>query len=128
MDSKRLHLPVMGEQPAPPASGAGEIPPDAPLNDRVVAVLKSIYDPEIPVSIYELGLIYDLKINPPGEVAIKMTLTSPGCPVAMSLVGEVQAKVAALPGVARATVDLVWDPPWDRSRMSEETALLLGLD
>jgi metal-sulfur cluster biosynthetic enzyme len=83
---------------------------------------------EIAVSIYELGLIYDLTIAPPGEIAIKMTLTSPGCPVAMSLVGEVQAKVAALPGVTKSTVDLVWDPPWDRSRMSEETALLLGLD
>ncbi len=128
MDSKRIGLPVMGEQPAPPAPNAGEIPPDAPLNERVIAVLKSIYDPEIPVSIYDRGLIYDLKIDPPGEVAIKMTLTSPGCPVAMSLVGEVQTKVAALPDVGRATVDLVWDPPWDRSRMSEETALLLGLD
>jgi FeS assembly SUF system protein len=128
MDSKRLHLPVMGEQPAAPARGAAEIPPDAPLNERVTAVLKTIYDPEIPVSIYDLGLIYELKIDPPGAVAIKMTLTSPGCPVAMSLVGEVQTKVAALAGVNRATVDLVWDPPWDRSRMSEETALLLGLD
>ncbi len=128
MDSKRIHLPVMGDQPTTPPSSAVAVPADAPLNERVIAVLKTIYDPEIPVDIHDLGLIYELKIDPPGEVNIKMTLTSPGCPVAMSLVGEVQNKVAALPGVTKATVDLVWDPPWDRSRMSEETALLLGLD
>jgi FeS assembly SUF system protein len=128
MESKRIGLPVMGEQPTAGPPGTTALPADAPLDERVIAVLKAIYDPEIPVNIHELGLIYDLKIDPPGEVAIKMTLTSPGCPVAMSLVGEVQAKVAALPGVIRASVDLVWDPPWDRSRMSEEAALLLGLD
>jgi FeS assembly SUF system protein len=128
MDDKRIHLPVMGEQPAVPQRNAVAVPTEAPLDQRVVAVLKTIYDPEIPVDIHDLGLIYELKIDPPGEVAIKMTLTSPGCPVAMSLVGEVQAKVSAVPGVTKASVDLVWEPPWDRSRMSEEAALMLGLD
>jgi FeS assembly SUF system protein len=128
MDKKRINLPVMGEQTAPPPPRAADLAVDAPLIERVIAVLKTIYDPEIPVDIHGLGLIYELKIDPPGEVAIKMTLTSPGCPVAMSLVGEVQSKVAALPGVTKATVDLIWDPPWDRSRMSEEAALMLGLD
>jgi FeS assembly SUF system protein len=127
MDNKRLHLPVMGEQPAP-LPGAPALAADAPLEERIVAVLKTIYDPEIPVDIHDLGLIYELKIDPSGAVAIKMTLTSPACPVAMSLVGEVQNKVAAVPGVTSAKVDLVWDPPWDKSRMSEAAALHLGLD
>jgi FeS assembly SUF system protein len=126
MDNKRIHLPVMGEQPASPP--APELPADATLEDRVIAALKTIYDPEIPVDIHELGLIYELKTDSSGAVAIKMTLTSPACPVAMSLVGEVKNKVAAVPGVTSATVDLVWEPPWDRSRMSDAAALQLGLD
>jgi FeS assembly SUF system protein len=128
MDSKRIHLSVMGEQPASLPAAPAELSADAPLEERIVAALKTIYDPEIPVDIHDLGLIYDLKIDPAGAVTIKMTLTSPACPVAMSLVGEVQKKVAAVPGVTAATVDLVWDPPWDRSRMSEAAALHLGLD
>jgi FeS assembly SUF system protein len=126
MDDKRIHLPVMGEQPTP--LGAPESAPDASLEERIVAVLKTIYDPEIPVDIHELGLIYELEVSPSGAVAIKMTLTSPACPVAASLVGEVQKKVAAVPGVTSAAVDLVWEPPWDKSRMSEAAALHLGLD
>ncbi len=128
MDTKRIHLPVMGEQPAPLPVATVQMSAEAPLEERIVAVLKTIYDPEIPVDIHDLGLIYDLKTDPAGAVAIKMTLTSPACPVAASLVGEVQRKVAAVPGVTVATVDLVWDPPWDRSRMSEAAALHLGLD
>jgi FeS assembly SUF system protein len=127
MDNKRIHLPVMGDQPAPPPTRP-QLSADAPLEERIVAVLKTIYDPEIPVDIHDLGLIYDLKIDPAGAVAIKMTLTSPACPVAISLVGEVEKKVASVPGVTSAKVDLVWDPPWDRSRMSEAAALQLGLD
>jgi FeS assembly SUF system protein len=127
MDDKRFNLPVMGEQPTPPAP-APELPPDAPLEDRVVAALKTIYDPEIPLNIHDLGLIYELKLSDEGAAAVKMTLTSPACPVAQSLVAEVKKKVESVPGVTAATVDLVWDPPWDRSRMSEEAALLLGLD
>lgn len=128
MDSKRIHLPVMGEQPAPLPAGVPDLPADAPLAERVIGVLKTIYDPEIPVDIHDLGLIYDLKTDPTGVVAIKMTLTSPACPVAGSLVSEVQKKVAGVPGVTSATVELVWDPPWDKSRMSEAAALHLGLD
>ncbi len=127
MDNNRFHLPVMGERPAPPAAEAAP-PADAPLEERVVAALRTIYDPEIPLNIHDLGLIYELKASPAGEVAIRMTLTSPNCPVAGSLVGEVQKKVAALPGVKEVKVDLVWEPPWDRSRLSEEAALILGLD
>lgn len=124
MDDKRFHLPVMGEKPTPAAI---ELPAGATLEDRVVAVLKRIFDPELPVSIWELGLIYELKVSEAGEVAIKMTLTAPNCPVAGSLPGEVRAKVAAVPGVTAAAVDLVWEPPWDKSRLSEAAQLELGL-
>src|SRR5215471_11649704 len=129
MDDKRIHLPLMGEKPAPSTEvPAPELPADAPLRERIVAALRTIYDPEIPVNVHDLGLIYDLKLNERNEASITMTLTSPNCPVAASLVGEVQRKVAAVPGVTAATVDLVWEPPWDKSRMTEEAALLLGLD
>lgn len=126
MSENRFHLPVMGEKPAPPEAKPPELPADAPLQDRVVAVLKTIYDPELPVNIYELGLIYKLDVSEQGEVAVQMTLTAPNCPVAGSLPGEVQKKIAAVPGVTRATVDLVWDPPWDKSRLSEAAQLELG--
>jgi FeS assembly SUF system protein len=128
MEGKRINLPVMGQRPEPPAPAAPELPPGATLEERIVAALKTIYDPELPVSIYDLGLIYKLTASPEGAVAIDMTLTAPNCPVAGSIVAEVQRKVAAVPGVTAAKVELVWDPPWDRSRMSEETALALGLD
>jgi FeS assembly SUF system protein len=97
------------------------------LEERVLAALRTCYDPEIPVNICELGLIYELKIDPSGDVFIRMTLTSPGCPVADSLVREVRSRVEAVPGVTSARVELVWDPPWDRSRMSEAALLELGL-
>jgi FeS assembly SUF system protein len=127
MDDKRIRLPLMGEKPAPAAAAAEELPADAPLHDRIVAALKTIYDPEIPVNVHDLGLIYDLAIND-NDVAVTMTLTSPNCPVAASLVGEVQRKVQSVAGVASAKVTLVWEPPWDKSRLSEDAALLLGLD
>jgi len=128
MADHRIHLPVMGEKPAPPAAPEPDLPPDASLEERIVAVLKTIYDPELPLNIHDLGLIYDLKVSPEGAVVIRMTLTTPACPVAGSLVGEVQKKTAAVPGVREVKVDLVWDPPWDKSRLSEEAALVLGLD
>src|SRR5687768_17357024 len=99
----------------------------ADLEGNIVEALKSVFDPEIPVNIYELGLIYDLEIQPEGQVHIKMTLTSPGCPVAGSLPGEVQAKVEGVPGVTNADVELVWDPAWNPSMMTEAARLQLGM-
>ena len=96
------------------------------LENRVVEILKTIYDPEIPVDIYELGLIYEVKINKEGHVDIEMTLTSPNCPVAESLPKEVEDKVAAAPEFNSATVTIVFDPPWDKDMMSEEAKLELG--
>lgn len=110
---------------AEPAATATLDPSD--LEAEVVEQLKTVFDPEIPVNIYELGLIYDVDIQPGGDVHIKMTLTSPGCPVAGSLPGEVQQKVAGVPGVASADVELVWDPAWNPSMMSEAARLQLGM-
>jgi len=128
VEGNRINLPVMGQRPEPPAQEAPAVAPDAPLEERILAAIQTIYDPEIPVNIHELGLIYKLEVSPAGEAYVRMTLTSPNCPVAGSLVGEVQKKVAAVPGVTAAKVDLVFDPPWDKSRMSEAAALFLGLD
>ena len=96
------------------------------LRERVEAVLHTIYDPEIPVNIYELGLIYDLNVSDTGVVDIKMTLTAPNCPAAGMMPAEVEAKVSAIDGVTSASVELVWEPPWDKSRMSEAARLELG--
>jgi FeS assembly SUF system protein len=92
----------------------------------VVEALKTCYDPEIPVDIYELGLIYSVQVGDDGRVDVRMTLTSPACPVAGSLPGEVESKVAAVDGVRSAHVELVWDPPWDQEMMSEAAKLKLG--
>lgn len=102
-------------------------PPAQDLETEIVDALKTVFDPEIPVNIYELGLIYDLEIQPEGQIHIKMTLTSPGCPVAGSLPGEVQTKVESVPGVAAAEVELVWDPAWNPSMMTEAARLQLGM-
>ena len=96
------------------------------LEQRVVSVLKTVYDPEIPVDIYELGLIYEVNVEQGGRVAVKMTLTSPACPVAGTLPGEVEAKVRSVDGVSDATIELVWDPPWDKEMMSEAAKVKLG--
>jgi FeS assembly SUF system protein len=101
--------------------------PSPDLEEQIVEALKTVFDPEIPVNIYELGLIYDLEIETEGQVKIKMTLTSPGCPVAGSLPGEVQTKVEGVPGVANADVELVWDPAWNPSMMTEAARLQLGM-
>jgi FeS assembly SUF system protein len=111
---------------ASPGPTAAADSPEA-LNERIVATLKTCFDPEIPVDIYELGLIYDVAIEPPGRVAIKMTLTSPMCPVAGSLPPEVEAKVRGVPGVTDATVDVVWEPPWTPAMMSEAAKLQLNV-
>jgi len=96
------------------------------LKDEIVAALKTCYDPEIPVDIYELGLIYEINVDDDANVEIKMTLTSPACPVAGSLPGEVQTKAQSVPGVRGVNVELVWDPPWDKDMMTEEAQLQLG--
>jgi FeS assembly SUF system protein len=96
------------------------------LENKIVTVLKSIYDPEIPVDVYELGLIYEVKIDADGAVQIDMTLTSPNCPVAETMPKEVEDKVAAIEGVNSCQVNIVFDPPWDKDMMSEEAKLELG--
>ena len=96
------------------------------LRDKIIEVLHTCYDPEIPVNVYELGLVYEVKVETTGEVLVKMTLTSPGCPVAGSLPLEVEYKIRELPGVKDVKVEVVFDPPWDPSRMSEAARLRLG--
>jgi FeS assembly SUF system protein len=97
------------------------------IREAVEAVLRTVYDPEIPVNIYELGLIYALDVTDQGVVDVKMTLTAPNCPAAGMMPAEVERKVSAVDGVTSANVELVWDPPWDKSRMSEAARLELGL-
>lgn len=96
------------------------------LEDRVVAALRAIYDPEIPVNIYDLGLIYGVEADADAHVVVTMTLTTPHCPVAEIMPAEVEQRTRAVAGVSGATVNLVWDPPWDPSRMTEEAQLELG--
>jgi FeS assembly SUF system protein len=97
------------------------------IENGIVEALKTVFDPEIPVNIYELGLIYDIDLQPGGEVLVKMTLTSPGCPVAGSLPGDVKNKIEGVPGVTSADVELVWDPTWNPSMMTEAARLQLGM-
>ena len=97
------------------------------LKPKIVEQLSTVYDPEIPVNIYELGLIYDVVVDKDGLAVIKMTLTAPGCPAAITLPAEVQGKVKAIEGVSDARVDLVWEPPWSKDRMSEAAKLQLGI-
>ena len=113
---------LAGEKPEEPKAGAG-----SDLQASVVEALKSIYDPEIPVDIYELGLIYDVDISEDGDAVVTMTLTTPHCPVAESLPNEVELRVLSVPGIRDAEVKLVWDPPWDPSKMSDEARLELGM-
>ena len=102
-------------------------PQDEVLKARVVETLATIYDPEIPVDIYELGLIYKLDVAPGGKVNVEMTLTSPNCPVAESLPVEVETKIAGVEGVSDVSLELVWEPPYSMDRMSEPARLQLGL-
>ncbi len=109
--------------PTEPASIAHTI-----LTEQVVGVLRNLYDPELPVNIYDLGLVYGIDVEPAaGRVHIRMTLTAPGCPVAQTFPGTVECAVRELPDVNEACVELVWDPPWDKSRMSEAARLTLGM-
>jgi len=141
MEMKPQRVPLELDNPVPnphSAPPAGSPTPAAPqsntepvdigdIQEKIIAALRTCYDPEIPVNIYEMGLIYDIDVNPSGDVVLRMTLTSPACPVAGSLPPEVQSKVSALPGVKSAKVDLVWDPPWTPERMSEAAKLQLGM-
>ena len=103
-------------------------PPRAKLIEgKVIAALQTVFDPEIPVNIYDLGLIYEIKVDETDHVYVKMTLTAPACPVAGTLPGEVEKKIESIPEVAGAKVELVWEPAWDRSRMSETAMLELGM-
>ena len=97
------------------------------LKDQIIAEIKKIYDPEIPVNIYELGLIYDIKVENKNTAKVKMTLTSPNCPVAESLPKEVKDSIMQVEGIDKVDLDLVWDPPWNKSMMSESAKLELNL-
>jgi FeS assembly SUF system protein len=117
-----------GPSPAEPASPSA-LPPEEMdrMTDAIVAALKTVYDPEIPADIYELGLIYKVDIGDDRDVAIDMTLTAPGCPVAGEMPVWVENAVAAVPGVRNVKVDMVFDPPWDQSRMSDEARIALDM-
>lgn len=104
------------------------MPETGDLRERVIAALKTVRDPELPVNIYDLGLVYGLDLSPDGAVDIRMTLTTPACPVAGQLPGQVQARVEAVAGVRAVRVELVWDPPWTRERMSPAVKLALNLE
>jgi FeS assembly SUF system protein len=112
---------------APKATEEAPSEPGGDLYEAVIEALKEIYDPEIPVNIYDLGLIYDVQVSPEGHARIEMTLTTPHCPVAESMPGEVELRVGAVPGIGDAEVELVWDPPWDPQKMSDEAKLELGM-
>jgi len=113
--------PNLQPQARPTADG------QARLREAVITALREIRDPEIPVNIYDLGLIYRLEIDDDGNVSIRMTLTTPACPVAGAMPGQVECAVNAVPGVRNTTVELVWDPPWSRDRLDDSTRLELGL-
>jgi FeS assembly SUF system protein len=107
----------------------GEAPgePGGALYESIIDALKEIFDPEIPVNIYDLGLIYGVEVAADGHAVVTMTLTTPNCPVAESMPAEVELRVSAVPGVAFADVNLVWDPPWDPQKMSDDAKLELGM-
>ena len=98
------------------------------LQPAIVDALKAVFDPEIPVNIYDLGLVYDIFVDASNVVAVRMTLTAPACPAAQYLPADVKKRVGGVPGVSDVKVDVVWDPPWDKDRMSEAAKLQLGLD
>ena len=124
LDRKRDYLEgFLKEKPADAPANA----PGGELYEKIVAALREIYDPEIPVNIYDMGLIYGVDVGEDGDVDVTMTLTTPHCPVAESMPGEVELRVASVPGVRDAEVNLVWDPPWDMGKMSEEARLELGM-
>jgi FeS assembly SUF system protein len=131
LDRPMLHDFMPGAAPGEEftATAGAPLAPDAPVASQaeVIAALHRVYDPEIPVDIYELGLIYELEIAKSGDVAVVMSLTAPGCPVAGEMPGQVAAALAEVKGIGRVEVRLTWDPPWTPERMSEDARLALGL-
>ena len=124
LERKRDYLEgFLAQQPAPADAGS----PGGALYEGVVEALKEIYDPEIPVNIYDLGLIYGVDVTDEGDAKVTMTLTTPHCPVAESMPGEVELRVSSVPGIRDAEVNLVWDPPWGPEKMTEEARLELGM-
>jgi FeS assembly SUF system protein len=131
MDSKAAEAPAAAEATPVGASAApgSSIPPEQleQLTADIVAALKTVYDPEIPADIYELGLIYKIDVDDDRNIAVEMTLTAPGCPVAGEMPTWVENAVASVPGVGQVKVTLTFDPPWDKDRMSDEAKLALGM-
>ena len=125
--SEESHLDRATEFLSADEADEGRRPEVDALGDRVIEALRTVYDPEIPVNIFELGLVYKIDVDDRHAVHIEMTLTSPMCPVAETLPGEVKAKVEGVDGVTSAAVDVVWDPPWNPSMMTEEAQLELGI-
>ena len=125
IDTAALTAPV-ATPPSGPEIGPTDPAVTAELQGPIINVIKTVYDPEIPVDIYELGLIYDIAADTERRVKVKMTLTSPACPSAQQIPSEVRYKVKAVPGVTDAAVEIVWEPPWDKDRMSEAAKLQLG--
>ncbi|WP_298172149.1 SUF system Fe-S cluster assembly protein [Novosphingobium sp.] len=124
LERKRDYLEgFLSEKPADAAPGE----PGGDIYEGVVAALREIFDPEIPVNIYDLGLIYGVDVSPEGSVVVSMTLTTPNCPVAESMPAEVELRVEAVPGVRDAEVNLVWEPAWDPQKMSDDAKLELGM-
>ena len=124
LERKRDYLEgFLAEKP----QGADPGAPGGAIYDGVIEALKEIFDPEIPVNIYDLGLIYGVDVSDEAGVVVTMTLTTPHCPVAESMPGEVELRVSAVPGVRDCEVNLVWDPPWDMAKMSDEAKLELGM-
>jgi FeS assembly SUF system protein len=124
LERKRDYLDgFLSQKPQQAADGE----PGGALYENVIQALKEIFDPEIPVNIYDLGLIYGVDVTDDGDVAVVMTLTTPHCPVAESMPGEVELRVSAVPGVRDAQVEITWNPPWDPSKMTDEARLELGM-
>jgi FeS assembly SUF system protein len=127
LDTSALTAPLPESSSADkPQTGPMDPAQTAALQGPIVEVLKTVYDPEIPVDIYELGLIYEIIVDAERRVLVKMTLTSPACPSAQQIPSEVRYKVKSVPGVTDAWVEIVWEPPWDKDRMSEAARLSLG--
>ena len=126
LDTNALTAPPAGPEGEAPQIGPADPVQTAAFQQKIIDVVKTVYDPEIPVDIYELGLIYDIIVDAERRALVKMTLTSPACPSAQQLPSEVRYKVKAIPDITDAWVEIVWEPPWGKERMSEAARLQLG--